>query len=416
MTAADEEEDCPHLADIDTLQSTVATLFAILRHFPTRFRSYIEAPEKPEEFIWGFSHEDWFRANVCLQRHLARRTKQANITKKDTTGGIEGWPGFVRDAVEENERDRDEEHDPAILRALAAEHDILGGNWDDEMAGSGENIASKPDIAKIFGDDIVGAYSDDPNTGEVNDHLGVLAEYITSGVSSALRHANPSTDSFEAKEQRMRSKLPPPAYPSPQELELFREILLKRAHVAYDKSLPREELETLYIGSEDVSDEKRLAAGQHRFQTGAQDLTSSGEVDAEGSSERKEFLGMQNLLGEFLPPHDLEKVCEKLGLPGWRNLELNPEHAPGKKPKPNQLISDAYDLHLKLECVIHAALLTSECGIGKTNTMLACLRISTQFRIDRWNSGLLFPDEDERVFKPTLYMCPSSVLDQTYQR
>lgn len=124
---------------------------------------------------------------------------------------------------------------------------------------------------------------------------------------------------------------------------------------------------------------------------------------------------MQNLLGEFLPPYDLEKVCEKLGLPNWRNLELNLEHAPGKKLKPNQLIANAYDLHLRLESIMHAALLTSECGIGKTNTMLACLRISTQFRIDRWNSGLLFPDEDERVFKPTLYMCPSSVLDQTYQ-
>ncbi|RBR22131.1 uncharacterized protein FIESC28_04636 [Fusarium coffeatum] len=365
IVTGDIAQKPPHLTmehdlDIGTLQSTVATLFAILRHFPTRFRSYTETPDKPEEFIWGFSHEDWFRANT--------------------------------------------------------EKDILGGNWEDKMAGSGENLAKKLDIAEIFGDDIAGAYSYDPNTGEVNDHLGVLAEYITSGVSSALRHANPSTDPFEyAKEQRMRSKLPPPVYPSPQELELFREILLKRAHVAYDKSLPREELETLYIGGEDVSDEERLAAGQHRFQTGAQDLTSSDEVDAEGSSERKEFLGMQNLLGEFLPPHDLEKVCEKLGLPNWRNLERNPEHAPGKKLKPNQLIADAYDLHLKLESIMHAALLTSECGISKTNTMLACLRISTQFRIDRWNSGLLFPDEDERVFKPTLYMCPSSVLDQTYQ-
>ncbi|KAJ4022441.1 hypothetical protein NW766_001476 [Fusarium irregulare] len=397
MTAADEEEDCPHLADIDTLQSTIATLFAILRHFPTRFRSYTETPDKPEEFIWGFSHEDWFRANVCLQRHLARRTKQANITKKDTTGGIEGWPGFVRDAVEENERDRDEEHDPAILRALAAEHDILGGNWDDEMAGGGENLASKPDIAEIFGDDIAGAYSYDPNTGEVNDHLGVLAEYITSGVSSALRRANPSTDPFEyAKEQRMRSKLPSLAYPSPQELELFREILLKRAHVAYDKSLPREELETLYIGSEDVSDEKRLAAGQHRFQTGAQDLTSSGEVDAEGSSERKEFLGMQNLLGEFLPPHDLEKVCEKLGLPDWRNLELNPEHAPAGK----HYACRSPDERMRYWQNQHNVSMPPHLD---------------PISIDRWNSGLLFPDEDERVFKPTLYMCPSSVLDQTYQ-
>jgi len=206
MTAADEEGDCPLLADIDTLQSTVATLFAILRHFPNRFRSFTETPEKPEEFIWGFSHEDWFRANVCLQRHLARRLNHANITQKDTTKGVENWPGFVLDAVEENERDRDEESDLAVLRALGAEKDILGGNWDDEMAAGGEKLALKLDIADTFGDEIAGAYSYDPNTGEVNDHLGVLAEYITTGVSAALLQANP----FEyAKEQRIRSKLPP---------------------------------------------------------------------------------------------------------------------------------------------------------------------------------------------------------------
>jgi len=120
--------------------------------------------------------------------------------------------------------------------------------------------------------------------------------------------------------------------------------------------------------------------------------------------------------GEFLPPpHKLEEVCEKLGLLDWSNLELNPEHVPGKKPKPNQLIADACDFHLKLESVMHAALVTSERGIGKTNTMLASLRISTQMRIDKRNIAPWSTDEDERAFKPTVYMCPSSVLDQTYQ-
>lgn len=121
------------------------------------------------------------------------------------------------------------------------------------------------------------------------------------------------------------------------------------------------------------------------------------------------------MLGEFLPPQKLEEVCEKLGMSDWRNLELNPEHAPGKKLKPNQLIAAACDLHLKLESVMHAALPTSECGIGKTNTILASLRISTQMSIDKWNIAPWSVEEDERVFKPTVYMCPSSVLDQTYQ-
>lgn len=81
----------------------------------------------------------------------------------------------------------------------------------------------------------------------------------------------------------MRSKLPPPAYPSPKELELFREVLLKRAHVAYDKSLSREKLETLCVGDEDMSAEYQLAAGQHRPQSEAQALTASEETDAEES-------------------------------------------------------------------------------------------------------------------------------------
>lgn len=55
------------------------------------------------------------------------------------------------------------------------------------------------------------------------------------------------------------------------------------------------------------------------------------------------------MLGEFLPQQKLEEVCEKLGLSDWSNLELNTEHAPGKKLKPNQPIADAYNLHLKLK-------------------------------------------------------------------
>ncbi|KAH7003273.1 hypothetical protein EDB82DRAFT_470091 [Fusarium venenatum] len=36
---------------------------------------------------------------------------------------------------------------------------------------------------------------------------------------------------------------------------------------------------------------------------------------------------------------------------------------------------------------MHAAFLTSECGIGKTNTMLACLKIPVQRRIEAWESS-----------------------------
>ncbi|RGP75375.1 dead helicase [Fusarium sporotrichioides] len=168
---------------------------------------------------------------------------------------------------------------------------------------------------------------------------------------------------------------------------------------------------TLHSADDSVDAEYYLAVQQLELQCGAQDLMVSEE---DQSSTNRQFRGVQNLVGEFLPQHDLQAVCEILGIPDWKNLELNPEHAPGKKLKPDQL-TDAYDLHLKLESVIHAAFLTSECGIGKTDTMLACLRISVQLLLDKWEPQHWPVSDDERVFKPTVYICPSSVLDQTYQ-
>ncbi|KAM0502726.1 hypothetical protein ACHAP8_003556 [Fusarium lateritium] len=409
MRAADEDGDAPILSEIDTLHSQVATLFAILRHFPNRFRSYSKNPEKPEEHIWGFSHEDWFRAHVCLQRHLLRRQKHDNITVKDTQGEIKDWPGFFRSAVSIDDEHR-EQQDSRALQSLQSEHSLLGDGWLQDMPLNADRLATQDDIIDAFGEDVANQL--EYNKGRLDDSLGQLAEFITTGISATLADANPSTDPFEEDERRRaKKKLPPPSYPSAKELKFFGEMLLKRAHVAYDKSLPHGEISTLLSEDDSNDSEFQLAAHQLQLQRGAQDYMAAEE---EPPSTGKQFNGVQNLLGEFLPEHDLEDVCEVLGISDWRNLELNPEHAPGKRLKPNQLI-DAYELHLKLESFMHAAFLTSDCGIGKTNTMLACLKISVQRRVETWESTPWPLQEDERVFKPTVYMCPSSVLDQTFQ-
>ncbi|UZP37393.1 hypothetical protein NXS19_005209 [Fusarium pseudograminearum] len=109
IRSTDEDEGVPLLSEIDTLQSQVATIFAILRHFPNRFRSYMKTPDRPEEYVWGFSHEDWFRANACLQRHLLRRQKHKNITVKDTQGDIKDWPGFIQPAAGPNNDEEDDD-------------------------------------------------------------------------------------------------------------------------------------------------------------------------------------------------------------------------------------------------------------------------------------------------------------------
>lgn len=55
IRSTDEDEVAPSLSEIDTLRSQVAKIFAILRHFPNRFRSYMKTPDRSEEYVWGFS-------------------------------------------------------------------------------------------------------------------------------------------------------------------------------------------------------------------------------------------------------------------------------------------------------------------------------------------------------------------------
>jgi hypothetical protein len=52
--------------EVDTVYSYVATFFQILRQFLNRFDTYDHDPDpdKPEEYIWGWYREDWFRAHV----------------------------------------------------------------------------------------------------------------------------------------------------------------------------------------------------------------------------------------------------------------------------------------------------------------------------------------------------------------
>lgn len=274
-----------------------------------------------------------------------------------------------------------------------------------------DKYAKQSDIIDAFGEEVADQFEFDSTTERVKNSLGMLAEYITTGISAMLVEANPSCDPFEEGEkQRAKLKLPPPKYPSAKALGYLHDMLLKRAHVAYDKTLPRSELAKLRPSNEDVDPEYQAASNQLELQRGLQDLELTEE---DPNTSNRQFHGVQNLLGEFLPNHDLEQVCREVGITDWRTLELNPEHAPGKRLRPYQLI-DAYDLHLKLESTMHAALLTSERGIGKTNTMLACLHISTKRLIERWETNPWPLQEQERVLKPTVYMCPSTVLDQTF--
>ncbi|CAG1987119.1 unnamed protein product [Fusarium graminearum] len=278
----------------------------------------------------GFSHEDWFCANVCLQRYLLRRQKHKNITIKDTTGDIKDWPGFIQPAAgpnnDEEDDDDNEPPDANIIRSLEAEHTLLGDDWLNDMPLDSDKYAKQSDIIDAFGEEVADQFEFDSTTERVQNFLVMLAEYITTGISAMLVEANPSCDPFEEGEkQRAKLKLPPPKYPSDKALGYLHDMLLKRAHVAYDKTLPRSELAKLRPSNEDVDPEYQTASNQLELQRGAQDLELTEE---DPNTSNRQFHGVQNLLGEFLPNHDLEQVCREVGITDWRTLELNPEHAP----------------------------------------------------------------------------------------
>ncbi|KAI6753185.1 hypothetical protein HG531_005354 [Fusarium graminearum] len=208
----------------------------------------------------GFSHEDWFCANVCLQRYLLRRQKHKNITIKDTTGDIKDWPGFIQPAAgpnnDEEDDDDNEPPDANIIRSLEAEHTLLGDDWLNDMPLDSDKYAKQSDIIDAFGEEVADQFEFDSTTERVQNFLVMLAEYITTGISAMLVEANPSCDPFEEGEkQRAKLKLPPPKYPSAKALGYLHDMLLKRAHVAYDKTLPRSELAKLRPSNEDVDPE-----------------------------------------------------------------------------------------------------------------------------------------------------------------
>ncbi|PTD05729.1 hypothetical protein FCULG_00002200, partial [Fusarium culmorum] len=323
--------------------------------------------------------------------------KRSQQQDNDTTGDIKDWPGFIQPAAgpnnDEEDDDDNEPPDANIIRSLEAEHTLLGDDWLNDMPLDSDKYTKQSDIIDAFGEEVAGQFEFDSTTERVQNSLGMLAEYITTGISATLVEANPSCDPFEEGEkQRAKLKLPPPKYPSAKALGYLHDMLPKRAHVAYDKTLPRSELAKLRPSNEDVDPEYQAASNQLELQRGAQDLELTEE---DPNTSNRQFHGVHNLLGEFLPNHDLEQVCREVGITDWRNLELNPEHAPGKRLKPYQLI-DAYDLHLKLESTMHAALLTSECGIGKTNTILK----QTQQLFDQ-----LAQDHEDPMTARTIILC-----------
>ncbi|RTE76988.1 hypothetical protein BHE90_008551 [Fusarium euwallaceae] len=91
---------------------------------------------------------------------------------------------------------------------------------------------------------------------------------------------------------------------------------------------------------------------------------------------------MPRTITEFVPEmQDLQEICGAVGIPDWEDLSMN-EHQPLRTVEPSQVI-DAFAVHQKSNSAPRCALLASECGTGKTNTVMAGIEMSVRIRQQR---------------------------------
>lgn len=88
-------------AQVDPHLNVLASLYILMCDNPVIF---CDKPDRPDEVVWGFSHEDWFRASCVLVVIKSRRVKQ--VQDKDTVSVGPGKPkgkGRAKSRVDDTE-------------------------------------------------------------------------------------------------------------------------------------------------------------------------------------------------------------------------------------------------------------------------------------------------------------------------
>jgi hypothetical protein len=352
--------------------SIIASCYALIKTFPERFPSTVAGNIQPAASIMGVHHEDWMRAYAVFNSFLARRgTKSPNPPKPRSNQPFApvGFEGFVEaDAVR---RERDKEVDALHQLALEAhryEAEMLGAPPDiatqvAEEAAVARRLAA---VTRVYGPD---------------DESGRAAARLMDGIETGLEGWAKATDLAEAvaKTAALRPLM------TVAEIKLLRRDLLSWANVKFDSIL-------------DESLRSHLGCAQ-----------GPAAVDGDGGS--LQYNG--SLLGTFLPERqNLEEICNAIGIKNWRKPRFVPGHNQVMHPCH---IADGYAIFEKMRGPAHAAILCSECGTGKTNCFLAALKIYSEWREKEILNGTLKIPKATRAYKPSLLLCPASVLDQFYQ-
>lgn len=344
LTTPTDDDPVPDLEEVDTVQSYAATLFQLMRHFPGRFCSYDPSPDDPDQFIWDYHHEDWFRAHVCLFRLLQRRRENPTISSKDTTRPVKDWPGYIGSAVDLDAAEEEDDGRSALLDAMTFESEVLGGDWGDSTGEGGYGMATREELRATLGDEAADMCTYGPDGTLEDDRLGRLSELITRGVNLRLELDNPSTDPMQAaEEQRRKDGKPAPSYPTRKELAQFADVLYQRAHVEYNgKPDVTEVAESMGQGDARFRGEDPAVQLQRKILQSAEAVGDEGDEDDDNGNERGQGIddgpmAIPNTMSDFVPDCQLLDVCRALGIAEWRKIQLNPEGAPSRFIRPNQI-------------------------------------------------------------------------------
>ncbi|KAF5567438.1 hypothetical protein FNAPI_663, partial [Fusarium napiforme] len=411
LVSPSDLDDVPDMDEIDRIHSYVATLFQLMRHYPKRFRTFDANPDKPEEYIWGYHQEDWFRAHVALQRLLQRRREDDNISSKDTTRPVKDWPGYISSAVDLDNAGEPSNQRSAFLEALRFESEVLGGTWDDDTGGGGDRLATRDEIRAALGDAAAGLCTYHSDGTLKNDDLGRLSDLITRGMTRRFELDNPSTDPMaEAEANRLKDGTPAPTYPTKEELDAFSKVLYDRAHVEYDGRPDVSEIAASMAACTDamVEDgdgddaEDPAVSMQRNIVQSAEAVGDEGLTPNPAADDAPPDLPPANptIMADLAPELDLLEVCKELGIADWRNIQLNPEGAPNMRLRPTQLI-DGRASSLKAQNPLRTAMILSDCGTGKTATIGTALNCSINDQRDQMAAGTRVIPEGQPIYKPT---------------
>lgn len=292
--------------------SVIACMFNLMRAFPWRFTSWEADPETPEEFIWGFSHEDWYRAYTIILTSRRRRTdktafppRQARPTNKPVFEGYTNQLGITTAAVKP-----DDKLQAANVRTLEYEAAVLGG--EDPSVDNPEEPASQELIEEMMGRKVAAMYRKHRGIAKpgVVDPASGISSAITNGIAEVMMAHNPSPDMGELDtadpDDPMQRRI------TPEEQTLVMEMAEKYANIKYD-------------GLIDDNKVAMPADATARMIAEAEDDSVAFETNEGMLRPGDRLCSSHELLGDCLPTGeegDLVKVCKDNGFQDWRDLRI----------------------------------------------------------------------------------------------